>query len=88
LFPTRDAFPQRPVDILEGFLRYGVSRFAEAAEYATRHHRLLGFVAEVGVLERDLIVGRIQAHGFGELIAGAFRFPDLQQRVGQILANR
>ena len=48
---------------------------------------LLGFVTEERVFERHVLIGRIQTHSFGELIASGFVLANLEQRVGQILAN-
>src|SRR5262249_43282681 len=43
-----------------------------------------GFVAEEGIFEREVLVGGIEPHRFGELIAGGLGFTDFQERVGKI----
>ena len=88
LLPARDPFAQGPVHILEGLRRGWVALLAQPVEHAPRGHLLLGFVTQEGVFERDLIVGRIERHRFRELVARRFGFADLQQRVGQVLADR
>ncbi len=91
LLPARDACGERPVDILKGLfggvLQGRLAGFADPIEDAARLGLLLGFIAQERVFERHVLIGGIEAHGFAELIARSFVFSDLQQRVGQILAD-
>ena len=86
-FPARDPIGQRPVDVLESLFGGCVAGLSNPVENAPRHGLLLGFVAQERVFERHVLVARIQAHGFRELVARVFVFADLQQRVGQIFMN-
>ena len=85
--PTRDPVGQRTVDILEGLFRGRVAGLANPVKDASRDDLLLRFIAEESVLEGHVLVRRIQAHGFPELVARTFVVADFQQRIGQILAD-
>ena len=65
----------------------GIAGLANAVEDAPGLGLLFGFVAQERVFQRDMMVRGIEAHGFGKLVARRFVLPDLQQRVGEILAN-
>src|ERR1035438_2714284 len=87
LFPTGDSLGQRPVDVLESLFGGGVASLANPVEDPPGDRLLLGLVAKECVFERDMLVRRIQTHGFRELVARAFVVADFEQHVGQILVD-
>ena len=88
LAPSRDPFAQGTVDIFERLLGGRVSIFPDAIEDSPRDGLLLGLITQERVFERRLLVFRIDPHGFGELVASSFALAGLQQRVGEVFANR
>ena len=82
---------KRLVNILEGlfsrFLHRPLAGFADTIEDAARQRLLFGLVAEKCIFERNVLIGGIQAHGLPELIPRGFVLSNLEQRVGEILAN-
>src|SRR5258708_2052462 len=86
--PARDTFGQWPVNILKGLFGGGVASLAHAVENPARDHFLISFVAEKGIFEGNMFVGRIEPHGFGKLIARSLVVADFQQGVSQIFSYR
>ena len=68
LLPARDALGERPVDVLEGLFSRGVAGLSNTVEDAAGDGLLLGLITEEGVFERDVLVGRVEAHRFAELL--------------------
>ena len=61
---------KRPVDVPKGLFGGGIAQLAEPIENAPGLGLLLAFIAEEGVLHRDLDIVRLQLHGLAELVAG------------------
>src|SRR5258708_6880876 len=74
--PAGDAFGQRLVYVLKSLLRGGIAGLADAVEDPASGGLLLGLVAQERILERHVLIGRIDAHGFGELVARRLVFTD------------
>jgi len=92
LLPARDAFPQRPVDVIErvgggGAVGRILRRSSQPRERPASFRRLLGLVGQEGEFESRVVIGGVQAHGRGELVAGPVIFADLEQGVGEVLVN-
>jgi hypothetical protein len=89
--PAGDTDGERPIYILKRlFGRLVVGRLtgiADAIEDAAGLGLLLGLKAQERVFERHMLIGRIQPHGFAELIPGSFVFSDFQKRVGEVFTN-
>ncbi len=87
LLPARDSFSQRPVDILERFGGGCVARLAQTVEDPACDHRLLGFITQKCVLERDVRVAGIETHRLGKLAARGLGFTGLEQGIRQVFAD-
>ena len=48
---------------------------------------MAGLMAQEGVLERHMMIGRVQPHRFGELVASLLGETHLEQGVSEVLAN-
>src|SRR5258708_35977528 len=86
LAPARDPFLKWPVDILESLFRGRVTGLAYVVKDAPRDRLLLGFIAEKRILQRYMLIGRIQAHRVSESVARCSVIPNFQQRVSKIFA--
>ena len=83
--------------MLRGGARSGVIRFANAIENAPRRGfepdgfsvagAVLRLVAEERVFQRNVVVGRIQPHGFAKLFARQIGFPNLEIGVGEVFPD-
>ena len=87
LLPAPDAFGEGPVDVLEGAFGGGVAGLADTVKDEAGFALLAGFEGEKGELFGDVGVGGVDAHGGGELVAGALVLTDLEERVGEVFAN-
>ena len=85
--PPGDAGGEGVVDIVEGPLGGGVAGAPQAVEDAARLGLLLGFITEEGVLQGGGGVGGIQAQGLTKLVAGQGGLADLEEGVGEVLAD-
>src|SRR5579885_3158339 len=76
LFPARDAFSKRAVDILKRLFRCsaggGICAVPEAIEHPARFNRLLGLISQKGVFERGRIILWVGAHGGFKLVTRLF----------------
>jgi hypothetical protein len=91
LGPPVEPFPQGPVHIFKRLfsrgLGGGIARPANPVEDAACFRLLARFMGEKSKFERGVVIGRVESHDLGELVARGLGFTDLEIGVGEVLAN-
>src|SRR5579862_5875185 len=89
--PAFDAGAEGGIDILErlfgGSGRGRIAGFTDSVENAAGFGLFFGLEAKEGILEGDMGIGMVEAHGLAELVAGGLGLADFEQGVGKVLTN-